>query len=74
MLKSYYYQFVNFIQEMSSTWFILIWLGLVVAILLSVMTFFKENGNENKKFVKGSMIILAILLFALLVWLTYIRK
>lgn len=74
MLKSYYYQFVNFIQEMSSTWFVLIWLGLVVAILLSVMTFFKENSKENKKFVKGSMIILAILLFALLVWLTYIRK
>lgn len=74
MLKSYYYQFVNFIQEMSSAWFVLIWLGLVVAILLSVMTFFKENSKENKKFVKGSMIILAILLFALLVWLTYIRK
>ena len=59
---------------MSSAWFVLIWLGLVVAILLSVMTFFKENSKENKKFVKGSMIILAILLFALLVWLTYIRK
>lgn len=74
MLKSYYYQFVNFIQEMNATWFVLIWLGLVVAILLSIMTFFRENSKENKKFVKGSMIILTILLFALLVWLTYIRK
>lgn len=74
MFKSYYYQIVNFIQEMNPTWFIMIWLGLVVVILLSVMTFFKENSKENKKFVKASMLILAILLFTLLVWLTYVRK
>ncbi len=74
MIKSYYYQFINFIQEMNTGWFITIWLMLVVAILLSIMTFFKENSKANKKFVKVSMLILALLLFALLVWLTYIRK
>ena len=74
MLKSYYYQFINFIQEMSQSWFVAIWLVLLAAILLCVMTFFKENSKANKKFVKVSMMILAVLLFALLVWLTYIRK
>lgn len=74
MFKSYYYQFINFIQEMSKGWFVAIWLVLLAAILLCVMTFFKENSKANKKFVKVSMMILAVLLFALLVWLTYIRK
>lgn len=74
MFKSYYYQFVNFIQEMHNGWFVTIWLVLVVGILLSIMVFFKENSKANKKIVKASMIILAIILFALLVWLTYIRK
>lgn len=59
---------------MSKGWFIGIWLVLLAAILLCVMTFFKENSKANKKFVKVSMMILAVLLFALLVWLTYIRK
>ena len=73
-MKSLYYQFVNFIQTMNPVWFITIWLGLFAVILVLVMKFFKIYNGTQKKIEKVSLIIVAILLFAVLIYLTYIRK
>ena len=72
-MKSVYYQFVNFIQTMSQLWFITIWLLLFACILVCVMKFFKIYNGTQKKFEKLSLMVLAILLFAVLIYLTYIR-
>ncbi len=76
MLKSFYYQFVNFIQEMHPAWFALIWLAIFVCSAMCVMKFFMayKYKDKHKKFVKVGMLILAIILFAILIFLTYIRK
>lgn len=76
MLKSFYYQFVNFIQEMHPAWFAMIWLAIFVCSAMCVMKFFMayKYKDKHKKFVKVGMLILAIILFAILIFLTYIRK
>ena len=73
-MKSLYYQFVNFIQTMEPVWFVIIWLLLFAVILVLVMKFFKVYNGTQKKFEKLSLIVLALLLFAVLIYLTYIRK
>ena len=74
IIQSWYYQFVNFIQEMRDVWFALIWGALVVVILILVVKFFKIYNGTQKNFEKVSLIVLAILLMALLIFLTCIRK
>ena len=73
-MKSIYYQFVNFIQELNGLWFMAIWILLFAAILLLIVKFFKIYDGTQKKFEKVSLLILAALLIAVLVFLTYIRK
>lgn len=73
-MKSYYYQFVNFIQEMPTGWFVAIMAVLVIAVMLLTMKFFKIYNGTQKKFEKVSLIILAIICFAILIFLTYIRN
>lgn len=73
-MKSLYYQFVNFIQTMNPLWFMTIWLGLFAVTLVLVMKFFKIYNGTQKKFEKLSYIVLALMLFALIIFLTYIRK
>lgn len=73
-MKSIYYQFVNFIQTIPSMWFTIAWLLTFAMILVLVMNFFKIYNGTQKKFEKLSYIVLAVLLFALLVFLTYLRK
>ncbi len=72
-MKSIYYQFVNFIQTMNTLVFATIWLALVAWILVLIMKFFKKYNGEQKKFEKVSLIVLAIILFALVAYLTYLR-
>ncbi len=74
VIKSYYYQFVNFIQGLSNLWFVTIWLLLVSLILVLIVKFFKIYDGSQKKFEKLSLIIIAVLLIGVLVFLTYIRK
>lgn len=76
MFRSFYYQFVNFIQEMHPAWFALLWLAIFVCSAMCVMKFFMAYKHKNKqtKFVKVGVLISAVLLFALLIFLTYIRK
>ena len=73
-MKELYYQFVNFIQEMPNIWFTTIWLGLMAVIFVLVVKFYKIYNGTQKKFEKISILVLAILLFALLVYLTYLRN
>lgn len=72
-MKSLYYQFTNFIQTMSPLWFITIVMLLIVSVLVLVMQFFKVYNGTQKKFEKLSKIVLAILLLALLIYITSIR-
>lgn len=73
-MESLYYQFVNFIQDLNNLVFVTIWLLLVAIILVLIVKFFKIYNGTQKSFEKLSYIILAILLFAVLVFLTYIRN
>ncbi len=73
-MKSYYYQFINFIQEMPIGWYLTIWFVLFLAIMSATMRFFKVYNGTQKNFEKVSLIILAILLVAILIFYTYIRK
>ena len=73
-MKSIYFQFVNFIQEMPAVWFICIWLLIFAVALVLVVKFFKIYNGTQKKFEKVSLMVLALLLTAILIYLTYIRK
>ena len=73
-MKSIYYQFVNFIQTMNSLWFMTIWITLLCLTLILIMKFFKKYNGTQKNFEKVSLLILALICFAVLVYLSYIRK
>ena len=72
-MKEVYYQVVNFFQTMPTIWFATIWIVVLAGILLCVMNFFKAHDGKQKKIEKISLLIFAILLFAFLIFLTYIR-
>lgn len=73
-MKSLYYQFVNFIQEMNGLVFATIWLLAVVAVLLLIVKFYKAHNGTQKTFEKISSLVLAVIIFALLIFITYLRK
>ena len=73
-MKSLYYQFVNFVAEMSTVWYVTIWTVLFCGTLIFIMKFFKLYNGEQKSFEKVSYIFIALILFALLVFFTYLRK
>ena len=72
-MKSLYFQFVNFMQEMPSLWFLTIIIALFALTLILIVRFFKIYNGTQKNFEKLSLLIIAILLFAVLIYLTYIR-
>lgn len=74
MLTSFYNQFVNFIQEMHTALFVTIWVILLAGVLICLVRFFKIYDGTQKKFEKISLMIIALILFALLIYITYIRK
>ncbi len=73
-MESIYFQFVNFIQQMHPMLFMTLWILVLVFTLTSVVNLFKKYNGEKKKFEKTSFLILAIILFALLIYLTYLRN
>ena len=73
-METFYYQFVNFIQEMDGLWFITIWLAMAAVTLILIMKFFKAHNGTQKTFEKISLLILAIIIFAALIYITYLRK
>lgn len=74
MLVNYYNRFVNFIQQMPTIWFVIIWFVLFAGIMLCIATLFKKYDTEKNKFKKVSMLIVAAILMAILIYLSYIRK
>ena len=73
-MKDIYYKFVNYIQEMPALWFGSICLLLVAISLGLIVKFYKIYNGTQKNFEKISLLVLAIIVFAVLVYLTYIRK
>ena len=73
-MKEIYYQFVNYIQELPNIWFATIWLGLMCLIFILVVKFYKIYNGTQKTFEKVSLLVLALILFAVLIYLTYIRN
>ena len=71
--KSGYFQFVNFLRDMPTIWYVELWVALLCLTLVCVMKFFKKYDGTQKEFVKVSLIILAIIFFACLVFITYVR-
>ncbi len=74
MIKSYYYRLLNFIQGWPGYVFAIVWLVLLAIIFSLVMKFFKIYNGTQKRIEKGSLIFLAVLLLAVLIFLTYVRK
>ena len=72
-MKSAYYQFVNFIQNMQTIWFVTIMVCLLAGILLCIMNFFKAYDGKQKNFEKLGLLVLAILMFAFLIYLVALR-
>ena len=72
-MKELYYQFVNYIQGLSNLWFATIWLGIMCIIFVLVVKFYKIYNGTQKNFEKVSLLVLALVLFAVLIFLTTIR-
>jgi len=72
-MKEIYFQFVNFIQELSVFWFSVIWIVLMAITLLLIVKFYKIYNGTQKSFEKISLLILALIVFAIIVFLTYVR-
>lgn len=73
-MKELYFKFVNFIQEMNSLWYATLCLLLISVIFILVVKFYKIYNGTQKNFEKVSLLFLALVLFAVLVFLTYIRN
>ena len=73
-MKEIYYQFVNYIQTLPSLWFATIWLAMMCVIFVLVVRFYKIYNGTQKSFEKVSLLVLALILFAALIFLTYIRN
>ena len=73
-MKAFYEKIVGYIQAIDPLWFSVIWLGLFALALVLVMKFFKIYNGTQKKFEKLSYIVLALLVFALIIFLTMARK
>jgi len=73
-IKSTYFQFVNFVQDLETIWFVTIWFALLALTLICIVKFFKKYDGTQKQFVKLGTLFMAILFFACLLLFTYIRK
>ncbi len=73
-MKSAYYQFVNYIQSLGHYTSMFIWLFMFAGILLLMTKFFKLHNGTQKKVEKPSLLILALMLFAVLIYFNYLRK
>ena len=74
MWTSLYNRFVNFLQELDTIWFVTIWMLLLVVMLVCILRFFKIYNGTQQKFEKVSLMILALVAFAVLLSITYIRS
>ena len=73
-MKSFYYQFINFIKNLNPFVFGLIWIVLLGLTFLFIVKFFNSFDDEKKKYKKTSDLILGLFILLLLVLLTYARR
>ncbi len=73
-MKSWYYQFVNFIQGLSNITYSMIWVAFLVVALVCLMKFFNSFDDEKKRYKKISFLIIAIVFIVLLIVFTYLRN
>ena len=73
-MKSFYYQFINFIKNLNPFVFGLIWIVLLGLTFLFIVKFFNSFDDEKKKYKKTSALILGLFILLLLVLLTYARR
>ena len=73
-MKELYYQFVNFIQEMSGLWFATICLGIFAFVLVLIVKFYKIYNGTQTGFEKISLLIWSVILIGVLIYLTSIRN
>ena len=73
-MKDLYYQFVNFIQEMPYIWYVTILFGLIAFTFILIVKFYKIYNGTQAKFEKLSWLIWALIFFAMIIYLTYIRN
>lgn len=73
-MKSLYYQFINFIQQMPDMWYTAMLLALFVVSILSVMKFFKAHNGTQNNFEKLGSLFLGVVVLLFLIFLVYIRK
>ena len=73
-MRSVYYQFINFIQELPNMWYTTLLVVLFCIALISVIRFFKVYNGTQKNFEKLSLLFLSFVLLAVLIFLVYIRK
>ena len=73
-MEAAYFQFVNFIQGLPNMWFYTIWFLMFAVVFALIVKFIKKYDGTQKKFEKISLLIIAVLIFALLVFLTYLRN
>lgn len=71
--KSGYFQLVSFIRDIPNIWYGILWAVLASLTLVCIMKFFKKYDGTQKEFVKVSLIILAVIFFACLMFITYVR-
>ena len=71
--KSGYFQLVSFVRDLPKFWYFTLWAVLVCLTLVCIMKFFKKYDGTQKEFVKVSLIILAVIFFACLMFITYVR-
>lgn len=73
-MESMYFEFVNFWRDMKPLWFGTICLVLLALTFINIAKFFKKYDGTQKEFIKLNYIVLAVLFFAVLVYLVSIRK
>ena len=73
-MKSVYYKIADYIQAMDPLIYATIWLGLFALAFILVVKFFKIYNGTQKKFEKLSYVVLALLVFVIIVFLTNVRK
>jgi len=72
-MKSLYYQFVNYIQNMHTLVFWTIWVALLAFAFLFIVKFFNSYDEDKKRYKKISFLILGIIIMLVLILFTYLR-
>lgn len=71
-MDSLYYQFVNYIQSIPPIWFMTIFIAGISGTFLLIVKFFKRYDGSQTRFEKLSLLILAMMLFGAVAYITHL--